>query len=357
MDIKYILVIVTAVAIGVLYLIKIRRYDLYEKEPFYKLLIVSIIGGIFSIIITLYLYRFVEVEMNFIDAFIKVGLIEESSKLFALALIYFFIKDDFNEIVDGIIYITAISLGFAIFENISYAFRSHDPYMTLGFRSVLSVIGHISFSGYMGIAFYIHKQVKRNYIGLILSVALASLAHGLYDGVLFEHSLNYTFLLVYLVLIFLQIWFLRVALSFSKFKKDMSASLFKESGKSDTLYCCKCNCEIKCNEIAFWKIRGGICSYCSDYVFNFKNFKRIMRYFRPVIYYRRYFNKLRKFNKMITLDDNHGIIFCKKQKHISANINDMGRWLKEKNSEDKIRALRIPLIGLILRYIGLRHMV
>ncbi|NJK98431.1 MAG: PrsW family intramembrane metalloprotease [Bacteroidales bacterium] len=160
---------------------------------------------------------FVEVQRNFFGAIFKIGLIEEFSKLLALMVVYYFIKKEFNEIVDGIIYITAISLGFAILENISYSLSSEDPFTLLFHRSVFSVLGHISFSGYMGISFYIHKKIRKNYLGIGLSVLLAALAHGFYDGVIFHPELNFLFNFIFIALIFLQFWFLKTALGFSEF--------------------------------------------------------------------------------------------------------------------------------------------
>ena len=140
MSTQSILIILIASLIGLAYLIKVRSYDIYEKESFWRLLIVAIVGGFLSVIFALYFYESVDVRLNFLDAIIKIGFIEESSKLLALALIYLFIKKDFNEIVDGIIYITAISLGFAIIENISYCFRSEEPFLLL-LHSLLNVFG------------------------------------------------------------------------------------------------------------------------------------------------------------------------------------------------------------------------
>ena len=218
MNTQDILIIAVASLIGIVYLIKVRSYDIYEKESFLKLLIVAIAGGIISVFTSLFLYEFVEVKRNFVDAIIKIGFIEESSKLIALMIIYYFIKNDFNEIVDGIIYITAISLGFAIIENIFYVINSDTPISLLFQRSIFSVIGHISFSGYMGIAYYIHKRVTSNYLGIILSVVLASLAHGFYDGVIFHGELSFLFKFVFVGLIFLQFWLLKTTLGFSKFR-------------------------------------------------------------------------------------------------------------------------------------------
>ena len=92
MSTQSILIILIASLIGLAYLIKVRSYDIYEKESFWRLLIVAIVGGFLSVIFALYFYESVDVRLNFLDEIIKIGFIEESSKLLALALIYLFIK-------------------------------------------------------------------------------------------------------------------------------------------------------------------------------------------------------------------------------------------------------------------------
>src|SRR5690554_4808201 len=178
---QIVIISIVASLIGVGYLIKIRSYDIYEKEPFIALFLVAVCGGILSIVYT-FVYVFFDVKENFVDAIIKIGLIEEFAKFMALVTVYPFIKKNFNEIVDGILYISAISLGFSVIENVFYAMDSDQPFSLLFQRSIFSTLGHLSFSGYMGIAFYIHKRIHKNYVGIVFSIVLAALAHGFYDG-------------------------------------------------------------------------------------------------------------------------------------------------------------------------------
>lgn len=352
-----ILIILLATFIGVIYLHKVRSYDIYEKEPFFRLLGMMILGGIISIITSLIIYAFVEVNNTIIDAIFKIGLIEELSKLFALVVAYKIIEKDFDEIVDGIIYITAVSLGFSVIENIFYAFSNESPIQILLYRSIFATVGHISFSGYMGIAFFVHKKLKKNYLGIAFSVALASLAHGLYDGVLFHQEVTFLFTFVYISLIALQIWLLRISLGFSTFRKELSVDLFAETSKTVHLTCNICEKNIETKEMTFWKIRAGVCGTCNSIVLNSENTSRLFKYFRPTLRVKKFFKRLPKDKILIGLDPEKRIVINTNTKNLTAGIPRLSLWLKETNEMDKNDILRFPVIGIILKYIGLRYLV
>ena len=349
------LIILAAISVGVLYLWKIRSYDIYEKEPFLKLLLIAVLGGIVSVIVSLFIYEFMDVKRDFLNAIFKIGMVEEFSKLAALFILYFIIKGDFNEIVDGIIYITAISLGFAIIENIMYAFNSELPYRILLLRSVYSVLGHISFAGYMGIAFYIHMKVHRNYVGLMVSLFIAALAHGFYDGVLFHEELTFLFTMVFIIIVAIQFWIFRLTMGFSKFKGRLSEYDFEAHETSNHSFCAKCDKSVDSKEYDFWKIEAGICTTCGNYLFDEQNTINLFNYFRPIINYKRFFKKINTKGEITFLDENNRIFFNTKRNYLSANYGDLSNWLDESNINDRKRILKIPVLGTILRIIGLRY--
>lgn len=356
MSITDIFIIISASLIGILYLLKLRSYDIYEKEPFYKLLLMMILGGLVSVFVSLVIYVFIPVEHNLFDAIFKIGIIEESSKLFALVILYLIIKKDFNEIVDGIMYISAIALGFAVIENISYCFNSEEPFLLLFNRSIFAVMGHISFSGYMGIAFYIHKKVHKNYIGILVSLAISALAHGFYDGVIFHYELSSFFQFVFLGLVILQFWLLRTALGFSKRRVKLNEALFNTANTTLFLHCCHCDKNIQSKELNFRKIKAGQCEHCGYYVFNEESIYQLLKYFCPIKNHKRFIKNLPTHNKILTLDENNSIRFNMHTKHLSADINALSAFLDYCNTSDKERIFKIPVIGFIFKYLGLRYM-
>ncbi len=349
-----ILVIIIATITGLIYLLIIRKADIYEKEPFYKLLLVAIFGGMISIMTSLFLYRFTDVQHNFFDAIFKIGPIEESSKLLALMIVYFFIKSDFNEIVDGLVYIAAISLGFSIIENIFYAFKSSDPFLLLFQRSIFSVIGHLSFSGYLGVTYFIHKKVKRNFIGIILSIILASFAHGFYNTVLFHKELNFLFRFVFYGIIVLQLILVKIVLGFSTFRKEFTPDLFEITDRTVFLRCSKCNSSIKTKGMKFWKIIGVICNSCNSIVFQGENVLNLFKYFRPALSSKKYLKELSKDKEVKFLDDNEKVFYNRQRTILSSSVNDISVWLEESNKKDRQNIIDIPIIGGLLYYLGLR---
>ncbi|MBU1011183.1 MAG: PrsW family intramembrane metalloprotease [Bacteroidetes bacterium] len=346
-----------AALIGVLYLMKIRSYDMYEKEPLLTLLAVAIFGGITAIAISLFLYDFVEVRHNFLDAVFKIGLIEEASKLLALMFVYLFIRKDFNEIVDGIIYITAISLGFAVIENVFYALKDDQAILTIVMRSLTAVIGHIAFSGYMGAAFIIHVKIHRNYSGLLLALALSALAHGLYDGVLFHERLNFLFIFVFIVLVMGQLWMLKILLGFSAFREELTDASFTETGETVSLHCPHCALSEKPKAVQFWNIRAAICDFCGHLLVHNQNIRHLTTYFRPALNARSFTKQLTRKNRSEFLDSNQKILFDAKSMTLCAKPAELGTWLAGTNIADRERILGLPLVGFILKHLGMRYLM
>ena len=353
--------IIPAVLIGLAYLFYVRHLDIYEKEPIWKLLLVFAIGGFASVVISLILYTGVEVNHTFSDAFLKIGIIEEASKLLALILVYKIIGKDFNEIVDGIIYITAICLGFAVIENIFYTMNSLNPTSLLIQRSVFSVLGHISFSGSMGIAFYIHKKVHKNYLGILLSLIIAAMAHGLYDGVLFQQELNYTFNFVFIFLVLMQLRLYKLSLSFSLFKPKFSEEYFHPAKGGKYLKCANCD-ENHSNEVYIYnelksiKIEAAKCSNCNNMLMNYDNLKKTFKLFRPTRNLKKSLNNHRKFKRIFDLDKEENIKYNFQYHTLSAPFDTFGNWLKNKNIEDEKYIINFPVSGWILKIIGLRYL-
>jgi RsiW-degrading membrane proteinase PrsW (M82 family) len=356
MTLTDIFILISAMAVGVAFLWAIRSYDFYEKEPFIKLLLMMLFGGIISIVISLVVYDFVSIKHNIFDAVFKIGFIEETSKLLALMILYLIIKKDFNEIVDGIVYISAISLGFAVIENIFYCFQSEDPFFLLFHRSVFSVMGHISFSGYMGLAFYIHKKVHRNYTGLFWSIGLAALAHGFYDGFLFHYEVSEFFQFVFLALVLLQLFLLRTVLGFSEHRVFLNESLFQIRTKVLSGHCKHCKRDVEAKSLSFRKIRCVQCSQCGHYIFDEKNLYRLLAYCCPISNYKRLIKNLPRYDNILLLDKDQKIRFDLNDKSLSAPIDDLAQLLQACNRADRQRVLNTPLIGTLFSSLGLRFM-
>jgi RsiW-degrading membrane proteinase PrsW (M82 family) len=116
----------------------------------------------------------------FIASFFIIGPVEEYFKLRAV-MKNAFDSPEFNEPMDGIVYCSAASLGFASLENIFYVVGTGSVAVGIA-RAVLSVPGHAFMGVLMG--YWVGKakmepENKDKYI--MVGFLLATVLHGLYD--------------------------------------------------------------------------------------------------------------------------------------------------------------------------------
>ena len=120
----------------------------------------------------------------FTIAFIFVGLGEELMKIIFLVAFAFFTKRIFD-IRSGILYAMVVGMGFALLENIFYAYLY--PLSTIAVRSFTAVPAHAVFAiiiGYfVGMAFE-GKKIKWPLV--LRGLLFASLLHGIYDWLILQ---------------------------------------------------------------------------------------------------------------------------------------------------------------------------
>jgi RsiW-degrading membrane proteinase PrsW (M82 family) len=118
-----------------------------------------------------------------IAAAFLVGVVEESLK-FAVVIAGVYRHHEFNEVMDGIVYAVAASLGFAAVENLFYVLEGGVSVGLL--RAFLSIPGHAFFGAIMGYYMGLAKFAgPRERLMLAAALALSILAHTGYDAVLF----------------------------------------------------------------------------------------------------------------------------------------------------------------------------
>ncbi len=191
----YNFVLVAAAVIPAVFLmVKVYRSDRLEKEsgPMLRRLVVA---GILSSLLALFeewiLMAVLNLALepnqaayNIILYFIIVAGAEESSK-------YIFLKKrswdspEFNCQYDGVVYAVFVSLGFALWENISYV-MSYGVGVAF-VRALTAIPGHACFGVLMGIFYGISKKYDRlgksgpSKIFRILAFVVPAFAHGMYD--------------------------------------------------------------------------------------------------------------------------------------------------------------------------------
>ncbi len=168
--------------------------DKYEPEPKKKILKIFLLGALMvvpAVIIEMILIDGTNLVSSgflniFIISFIIVAPTEELLKFFAVKR-WIYRSLEFDEVMDGIVYTVAASLGFATVENISYVL-SHGINVGIA-RAFLAVPGHAFFGALMG--YYIGRakfnKEKENKF-LIKGLLFAILLHGLYDFLILTNT-------------------------------------------------------------------------------------------------------------------------------------------------------------------------
>ncbi|GGH24662.1 glutamic-type intramembrane protease PrsW [Paenibacillus segetis] len=178
---------IAAVAPGIALLTYFYLKDKYESEPLHMVVKMFILGFLIVLPVMI-IQRGLTIWLGdgpLVTAFAISAGVEEAMKWFVLFhLIYN--HTEFDEPYDGIVYATAISLGFATVENVIFGLAHQVSVGTLVIRALLPVSGHAMFGVmmgyYLGRAKFSSKWNTRKY--LILSLLLPLFWHGIYDWIL-----------------------------------------------------------------------------------------------------------------------------------------------------------------------------
>jgi RsiW-degrading membrane proteinase PrsW (M82 family) len=216
-----------SILVALFWLKRFQKMDKYEKEP-ERLVYLAFFAGAVAIFPSAFLESFIHISNltgsprlpSLFVVFLWVGIVEEFFKYLAVRLTVYR-SNQFNEVMDGMIYMISAALGFAAAENVGYM---------LGFgvfvgllRAILSYLGHVSFSAILG--YYLGKakiEGKANllWIGFIWAISL----HWLYDAFFvigtIRSSLGFLFL-------GLMVWVFGLILTYSLSKKAQAVSPFR----------------------------------------------------------------------------------------------------------------------------------
>lgn len=227
--------LVLAVAPGVFWLWYFWRKDKYEREPA-RYLVATFFLGVVMVVPAALLEEILAIRILIADM-MMVGIVEEAFKFLGVYL-YVYRKSEFNEVMDGIIYSTAASLGFASLENFFYILE-FGPVVMVG-RAVISTLGHVLFAAFWGYALGVKKLTGKNVVpgGLVL----AMVAHGIFDIIVMSDY----WLIVLLVIPFMVILYKAMS---GRIKKSLEMSPFKEVTSdsvvmSEEVQCSRCGEQI-----------------------------------------------------------------------------------------------------------------
>lgn len=208
------LLILAAVIPAIALLVKVYRSDRLERESPYligRLVISGIISTFFALVseklFGTLLSMAVPLDSKIYGILLYFGVVAVSEEVAKYVLLRKRTWNDFefNCQFDGIVYATAVSLGFALWENISYV--TMYGFSTAVVRAITAVPGHACFGIFMGIFYGLAKS--NDYIGLdnkakmynVLSVLVPVLLHGTYDYIATISTDDLSWLFVAFVLV------------------------------------------------------------------------------------------------------------------------------------------------------------
>ena len=216
---SYRVILIAAAVIPALFLMgKVYRSDRLEKESG-ALLRSLALAGVMSALIALVAERVLEalLEATVADPglyqillyFGVVACSEEGAKYFMLKR-RTWNSPEFNCQFDGVVYAVFVSLGFALWENISYVL--HYGFSTALVRAVTAIPGHTCFGVFMGV-FYgaarkFQSRGEQEKVSLCrkLAVILPVALHGAYDYIASMEEDSGWIFLGFIVILFLASW-------------------------------------------------------------------------------------------------------------------------------------------------------
>lgn len=179
---------------ALLWLVYFYLQDRHEPEPKHYVLGVYLIGAFVAAPVAAFIIDVaLPLRASTIDgsrsaerlvaAIFSVGLAQELAK-FLVVRYSIYLSPEFDEPMDGIIYMTAAGIGFATTENVRYFMSLDGVFLAVGTtNAVVTTLAHACFAGVLGYAlgrarFGRGSAVRRNltlFAGLILAAALNGL--------------------------------------------------------------------------------------------------------------------------------------------------------------------------------------
>jgi RsiW-degrading membrane proteinase PrsW (M82 family) len=163
-------------------LLIIRRLDRNEKEPWLLVLVATAWGAIVSTSLAfwgealwdlLFSSSFIPGPAADASAAYSAGIFEEVAKGTAVLLLYLLMRDEFDDVVDGIVYGAAVGLGFNLMESVGYMTHIYAVLAPEGngvaaaavqwyWRQVIGLFfGHAAYTALIGAGIGVARQLPR----------------------------------------------------------------------------------------------------------------------------------------------------------------------------------------------------
>ncbi len=237
-----------ALPAGTMYLTVPRLLDRYDPEPWYALVGCILWGGIaacgFSAVINSSVAAIGTASLGSgsgeaLAAVVSAPLVEEFWKGVGVLGVFYFLRREFDGVVDGIIYATFVALGFATIENVIYYARAASGgggtlAVTFILRGIIAPWGHPVYTSMIGIGLGVARETRTpimrvvapalGYLGAVLLHAIwngsATLADASGSGAIFFLMLPVWFVFVAIFLVLIIVLVRRRGLIIKEFLED-----------------------------------------------------------------------------------------------------------------------------------------
>src|SRR6266481_4274741 len=182
-----------------IYVMLLLWIDRYESEPLWMLATAFFWGALVSVFIAFIFNTSIEIMAAVathnqqigenVGAVISAPIVEESSKALILFILFLW-RDEFDGVVDGIVYAGMVGLGFAMTENVLYygrALQHGTEALKFVFilRGMAAPFSHPLFTSMTGIGLGWSRESNNGFIKIVapvLGFMLAVLMHATWNG-------------------------------------------------------------------------------------------------------------------------------------------------------------------------------
>ena len=196
MDILFVFIasVMAAVIPTVIYVVIAWWLDRYEREPLWLLSITFLWGAVPAIVLSLVAELLLDIPVQvfvtgeggtLISIAVIAPVVEEMAKGVVLLLIYWLYRQEFDGLMDGLIYAALVGFGFAMTENVFYFMGAYseggwESWSTLVFlRAIIFGLNHALFTSAFGAALGYARYAQNSFarrlapvIGLIVAIML-----------------------------------------------------------------------------------------------------------------------------------------------------------------------------------------
>ena len=166
-----------------IYLFAILQLDRFETEPWQVLTAAFLWGALVATFVSAILNSLIgaiiasalgEALGELLTASLVAPIVEETAKGFAVLLLLWIVRREFDNVLDGIVYGSLIGLGFAMTENILYFGRQYQEEGIVGLgvlfylRSLLGGFGHALYTGTTGAAVGFAREATNRFLKVIV---------------------------------------------------------------------------------------------------------------------------------------------------------------------------------------------